>query len=173
MSRLEKIKGMDLIIPAFEQIKKGYPKIHLLIVGDGSLKEQMQQQAKDSTTNKDITWAGRQEQEQLQTYYDMIDILLIPSRSEGFGLTAIEGMARGCVVVASNAGGLPEIVKDKEVGLLHEKESIEDMVKKIYHLLENPQIMERFSMKATKYTRQFRHEQYTLLFNDLYSKIKR
>ena len=66
-----------------------------------------------------------------------------------------------------------EIVKDKEVGLLHEKESIEDMVKKIYHLLENPQIMERFSMKATKYTRQFRHEQYTLLFNDLYSKIKR
>lgn len=90
----------------------------------------MQQQAKDSTTNKDITWAGRQEQEQLQTYYDMIDILLIPSRSEGFGLTAIEGMARGCVVVASNAGGLPEIVKDKEVGLLHEKESIEDMVKK-------------------------------------------
>ena len=173
VSRLEKIKGMDLIIPAFEQIKKGYPKIHLLIVGDGSLKEQMQQQAKDSTTNKDITWAGRQEQEQLQTYYDMIDILLIPSRSEGFGLTAIEGMARGCVVVASNAGGLPEIVKDNEVGLLHEKESIEDMVKKIYHLLENPQIMERFSMKATKYTRQFRHEQYTLLFNDLYSKIKR
>ena len=88
-------------------------------------------------------------------------------------MTAIEGMARGCVVVASNAGGLPEIVKDKEVGLLHEKESIEDMVKKIYYLLENPQIMERFSMKATKYTRQFRHEQYTLLFNDLYSKIKR
>ena len=66
-----------------------------------------------------------------------------------------------------------EIVKDKETGLLHEKENIEDMVKKIHHLLENPQIMERFSMKATKYAKQFIHEQYTLLFNDLYSKIRR
>ena len=41
-----------------------------------------------------------------------IDILLMPSRSEGFGLTAIEGMARGCVVVASHVGGLPEVVAD-------------------------------------------------------------
>lgn len=172
ISRLEKIKGMDLVIPAFAQIKKKHPQIQLLIVGNGTLKELMQQQAKDLDVNKSIIWTGEKNQDQLQKYYDQIDILLMPSRSEGFGLTAIEGMARGCVVVASNTGGLPEIVKEKEVGLLHEKENLEDMIKKICTLLEQPQIMISCSMKTIKHVEQFKHKQYTLLFNDLYKKIK-
>lgn len=171
VSRMEKIKGMDLVVPAYAQILKRHPETHLLIVGDGSQKELMQQQANDMNINENITWAGRQGQSNLQNYYDEIDILLMPSRSEGFGLTAIEGMARGCVVVASNIGGLPEVVKDKEIGLLHEKENIEDMVKKIGFLLEDTQMIKTLSMKAIQYVSQFSHEQFTLLFNDLYRKI--
>ena len=106
-----------------------------------------------------------------RTYYDQIDILLMPSRSEGFGLTAIEGMARGCVVVASNTGGLPEVVKDKEVGLLHAQENTEDMTEKICYLLENPQYMKTLSMNAVHYVEQFGYKKYTLLFNDMYKKI--
>lgn len=172
VSRLEMIKGMDLVIPAFAQIKKGYPEVHLLIVGDGSQKELMQQQADELAVCDGITWAGRQEQGKLQTYYDRIDILLMPSRSEGFGLTAIEGMARGCVVVASNTGGLPEVVKEKEVGLLHEKGDIADMAKKVCYLLENTQFIKALSLKAIKHVEQFGNKQYVLLFNDLYGKIK-
>ena len=59
-----------------------------------------------------LKFVGRQEQAALQSYYDKIDVLLMPSSSEGFGLTAIEGMARGCVLVASNTGGLPEVVRE-------------------------------------------------------------
>lgn len=64
----------------------------------------MQEQAIELGVNDSIEWMGRQEQSCLQSLYDRIDILLMPSRSEGFGLTAIEGMARGCVVVASDTG---------------------------------------------------------------------
>ena len=116
VSRLEPIKGMDLVVPAFSKIHAMNPNTHLLVVGDGSLRPLMEQQKNNAELNEVVKFAGVQPQEALQTYYDSIDVLLMPSRSEGFGLTAIEGMARGCVVVAANTGGLPEVVSDGKVG---------------------------------------------------------
>ncbi len=170
VSRLEKIKGMDLLIPAFAQVKELYPQTRLLVIGDGSLWESMKQKTEQLNVI-DVTWAGRQSQEHLQEMYDQIDILLMPSRSEGFGLTAIEGMARGCVVVASNTGGLPEVVKNNEVGLLHQTESVEDMVNKITLLLNNPILQKQLSDKAIEYVHQYNQDRFADSFNDLYKRI--
>jgi len=171
VSRLERIKGMDLIIPAFASAKEKNPAIRLLIVGDGSLKEKMHKQARRCQIESCIEWTGRQGHEQLECLYDKIDILLMPSRSEGFGLTAIEGMARGCVVIASRTGGLPEVVKDGEVGLLHRSEDIDDLSKKLVYLLSNPQKMEQFSEKARIHVRKFSFEQYKSAFCNLYQRL--
>lgn len=171
VSRLERIKGMDLVVPAFASAKEKYPAIRLLIVGDGSLKEKMQEQARYYGLESCIGWKGRQEQEQLEALYDKIDILLMPSRSEGFGLTAIEGMARGCVTVASRTGGLPEVVEDGKIGLLHRPEDIGDMTEKLVYLLSDKKRMERFSEKARKYVRKFGFGQYADAFCDLYQRI--
>ena len=145
VSRLESIKGMDLVVPAFAQVKACHPEMQLLIVGDGSLRKQMEKQAHKAGLEEAVEFAGRQPQEKLSSDYDRIDILLMPSRSEGFGLTAIEGMARGCVVVAARTGGLPEVVRDGEVGLLHETEQIEDLVAQINKLIEKPALWKQFS----------------------------
>ena len=171
VSRLEQIKGMDLIIPAFAQLKKKYPNIQLLIVGDGSLKSLMEQQARDNQLTDSIEWAGRQGQNTIQSYYDRIDILCMPSRSEGFGLTAIEGMARGCVVVASNVGGLPEVVIDGEVGLLHETENITSIVSVISDLLTKEDIIEQMSDNAMTRAHLFTIEKYSHAFNNLYTRL--
>lgn len=171
VSRLEAIKGMDLIIPVFKKVKDLYPEITLLIVGDGSQKAWMCHQAKELGIEDAVSWFGKQRQSQLTYYYDQIDILLMPSRSEGFGLTAIEGMARGCVVVASDISGLSEVVKDKEVGLLHLRENVDDMVDKICYLVKNPQIIRKYSDNSMEYVKRFNPERYCLLFNDLYKKL--
>lgn len=171
VSRLETIKGMDLVIPAFARVKSFHQKMHLLVVGDGSLLEQMQEQACKAGLEGSIEFVGKQPQEKLTKFYDRIDILLMPSRSEGFGLTAIEGMARGCVVVASRIGGLPEVVRDREVGLLHESEQIEDLIAKINELIEHPELWVKFSNKAMIYVQQFKFERFSQLFNNLYQKI--
>ena len=105
------------------------------------------------------------------SYYDKIDVLLMPSRSEGFGLTAIEGMARGCVLVASNTGGLPEVVREGYVGLLHQPESVDDLANKICSLIENPKHFEQMRSHLHDYVQQFTFERYADLFNDLYSKL--
>lgn len=171
VSRLESIKGMDLVVPAFAQVKACHPEMQLLIVGDGSLRKQMEKQAHKAGLEEAVEFAGRQPQEKLSSYYDRIDILLMPSRSEGFGLTAIEGMARGCVVVAARTGGLPEVVRDGEVGLLHEPEQVEDLAAQINKLIEQPALWKQFSNEATTYVQRFSFERFSQLFNNLYQKI--
>ena len=171
VSRLEFIKGMDLVIPAFKKILDQHGDTRLIVVGDGSLKEQMQQQAVQFECTSKVQWAGRQSQENLPGWYNQMDIVLIPSRSEGFGLTAIEAMECGCVVVASDIGGLPEVVKDKEVGLLHKPESIDDISEKVLSLMESHDKLKQYSDAAKKYVGKFSLDNYTRLFNDMYSKL--
>ena len=172
VSRLESIKGMDLVVPAFVQVKAHHPEMQLLIVGDGSLQKQMEEQAHEAGLEEAVEFAGRQPQEKLVSYYDRIDILLMPSRSEGFGLTAIEGMARGCVVVAARTGGLPEVVRDGEIGLLHEQEQVEDLAAQINKLIEQPALWKQFSNETATYVQRFSFEHFSLLFNNLYTKIR-
>mgnify|MGYP000130282270 FL=1 len=80
VSRLEPIKGMDLVVPAFAKIHAMNPNTRLLVVGDGSLCPLMEQQKNDAGLNEVVKFAGVQPQEALQAYYDSIDILLIAQR---------------------------------------------------------------------------------------------
>lgn len=172
VSRLERIKGMDLVLPAFAEIYKHHPSMRLLIVGDGSQRDFMEQQVQNAgLPEKSVRFVGRQGQDKLQSFYDQIDILLMPSRSEGFGLTAIEGMARGCVPVVSNTGGLPEVVEDGVSGLLHTSESVEDMISKIASVICNPKLFEQLSFGAYNRAHVFSKELYNAQIAELYSKL--
>lgn len=171
VSRLEHIKGMDLVVPAFEKIHTAYPSTRLLVVGDGGARSDMERQVSDAGLVECATFVGRQPQDVLQSYYDKIDILLMPSRSEGFGLTAVEGMARGCVVVASVAGGLPEVVADGDAGLLHRIDDTYDMAAKVLSLLASSDVVPRYSQRAVHNAARFSAENYNRLIANLYSKI--
>lgn len=168
VSRLEPIKGMDLVIPAFARIHATNPDTRLLVVGDGSQRALMDQQVKDAGLDEVVEFVGRQTQERLQGYYDRIDILLMPSRSEGFGLTAIEGMARGCVIVAGNTGGLPEVVEDGVVGLLHEPESVDSLTEKTMQLVNDREMLERMQKNTIEHVVRFSFTRYSELINNMY-----
>ena len=171
VSRLEPIKGMDLVVPAFAEVLKRSPEVRLLVVGDGSLRATMEQQAAELGCADRITWVGRQPQEELNKWYGQMDIVLMPSRSEGFGLTAIEAMANGCVMVASNVGGLPEVVRDGICGLLHRTEDVHEMADKICTLLDDAALYDRLRTQALCEVKKYSFERYSKLVCDLYSKI--
>lgn len=173
VSRLEPIKGMDLVIPAFLAVHKRFPSTRLLVVGDGSLRSEMDEVVRKREIESEcIEFAGRQPQERLQDFYDRIDILLMPSRSEGFGLTAVEGMARGCVPVVSDTGGLPEVIQDGINGLLHKPEDINDMVDKICLLIENREKLAAMSKEAIKRAADFSVEKYNTAIAKWYDSLK-
>lgn len=172
VSRLESIKGMDLAVPAFAEVHERHPDLKLLVVGDGSQRQLMESQVKEFGLPGDsVLFVGRQNQDMLQSFYDRIDILLMPSRSEGFGLTAIEGMARGCVPVVSDTGGLPEVVEDGVSGLLHSTESVDDMATKIESVVDNPKLFEQLSRGAYNRAHVFSKKQYNVQITQLYGKL--
>ena len=171
VSRLERIKGMDLVVPAFYLVHKKYTDTRLLVVGDGSLRPQMELQVQESGLTNVAEFVGRQPQEVLQNYYDKIDILLIPSRSEGFGLTAIEGMARGCVIVAADVGGLPEVIRNGETGLLHKPEQSEDIANTINILIQNGNLMKSISMNSIRNASFFFDKHFFQIINSLYQQV--
>ena len=170
VSRLEHIKGMDLVVPAFAEVRKRFPDVQLLVVGDGSLRAAMEQQAMALGCDDAVIWAGRQPQEELSQYYSRMDIVLMPSRSEGFGLTAIEAMAHGCVVVASDIGGLPEVVRDGVCGLLHRSEDVRDMAEKICSLIASSELYRSLQKNALQHVQKFSFQRYAELIHNLYGK---
>lgn len=171
VSRLESIKGMDLVIPAFAQVLRQHPSTRLIVVGDGSLRATMEQQAKELRCSDSIIWAGRQPQEKLPYWYNQMDIVLMPSRSEGFGLTAIEAMSQGCVVVAAYVGGLPEVVRQEECGLLHRSEDIEDMARSICKLIEDKALYNRLRLQSLREVERYSFERYAIMINSLYKQL--
>ena len=173
VSRLERIKGMDLVVPALAEVLKVHPDTQLLVVGDGTLRASMEEQAAQLACADHIRFVGRQPQEELSRWYSQMDIVLMPSRSEGFGLTAIEAMAYGCVMVASDVGGLPEVVRDGICGLLHCTEDVADMASKICSLIGDPALYAQLRAQSLVEVGKYSFERYSALMNDLYNKLGR
>lgn len=171
VSRMEHIKGMDMVIPAFAEVLKQCPQTRLLVVGDGSLLPQMKEQASSLGIADKVEWAGRQPQEKLSAYYDRIDLFWMPSRSEGFGLSALEAMARACPVVASNVGGLPELVT-ADCGLLCEVEDAHSLAEASLHILQDEAAYIRLSAGALQRAGEFSMPRYTELILNLYEKVR-
>lgn len=172
VSRLEHIKGMDMVVPAFAMVRKKIHNAQLLIVGDGALLSKMKQQAYDLSIEQAIKWVGRQKQEALQKWYDQIDLFWMPSRSEGFGLSALEAMARGCVVIASNVGGLTELIQNSKSGKLVPSESPEELCNASVELLSTEALWQAMSNQARERASQYTQERYAKLVNTLYEKLE-
>ena len=171
VSRLEHIKGMDLVVPAFAEVLKHYPDTQLLVVGDGTLRASMEEQAAQLGCADRVRFVGRQPQEDLSQWYGQMDIVLMPSRSEGFGLTAIEAMAHGCVMVASDVGGLPEVVRDGVCGLLHRTEDIADMASNVCSLIASPEHCRTMQKNALQHVQKFSFQRYASAVCDLYERL--
>lgn len=170
VSRLEHIKGMDLVVPAFAKAYRQNHRLRLLVVGDGSQRQLMEQQVAREGLNDAVEFAGRQPQSELQPYYDRIDVLLMPSRSEGFGLTAIEGMARGCVPIVADVGGLPEVVT-LDCGRLHKSESVDDLWHRILENVSDPKTLATLSDNAIVRAMAFSTDNYRHQIKEWYNTL--
>jgi len=137
VSRLSHEKGIDRLIEAMPIILEKIPNTNLLIIGDGAKRISLEKQANKLQVNHAITWAGLQPKESLVNYYTQMDLVIIPSRFEGFGLTAIEAMSYTIPVVASNVDGLKEIIKDDNSGILTDASSPSLLANDIISLLED------------------------------------
>lgn len=142
VGKLAHFKGVDVLIDAARLYEGEHPgKIMTIIAGDGELAQQLKKQAA-GIKNSGVRFLGHLEIAQLRKLYSTADVCIVPSRREPFGLVAIEALACGCPVVATNQGGLPDIIND-EVGALVDVDDSYGLSSAILRELYRPDMAER------------------------------
>jgi len=116
VGRLAEIKRQDLLIHAFARLREMVPAAHLLLVGEGPERQSLEALAKELSVADSVHFAGyREDRERL---LHIMDVFVLPSRSEGMPLSVLEAWAAGVPVLASRVGGLPELIDDGRTGRL-------------------------------------------------------
>jgi glycosyltransferase involved in cell wall biosynthesis len=85
-----------------------------------------------------VEWWGAIPNPQVAEFYRGLDVVVVPSRQESFGVTAVEGSACERPIIASRVGGLPEVVLDGKTGIMIEPENVESLTLAMEYLIEHP-----------------------------------
>jgi len=135
IARLDKIKGHIYILKAFKKLKNEGVKLpRFIFVGNGSERENLEHFMKENDLSN-VKFVG--EVLDVGEYLKQIDIFLFPSLSEGLGVAIIEALVAKKLIIASNVGGIKELIKHNKTGILIEPTNIDDIYKTIKWVLEN------------------------------------
>jgi glycosyltransferase involved in cell wall biosynthesis len=133
VARLEAEKGHRTLLDAWPSVIAAHPEAWLLVVGEGSEREALEHQAEVLGITGQIVFAGRREDVPAVTA--ALDVAVLPSYREAQGLSVLEAMALGRPVVASQVGGIPEMIEDGVSGLLVPPNDPEALASAINRLL--------------------------------------
>jgi len=139
VSRLCHEKGIDLLIDAFSMLLQSNANAHLLVVGTGLDELKLHEMVYKNNLNSYVTFYGEADWETAMQLIAIMDVVVVPSRFEGFGLTAAEAMAAGKPVVASDVFGLKEVIVHNVSGFLFPVENT-DLLKDLLLKLCNSQV---------------------------------
>lgn len=132
-------KGIRFLLEAGAQLKPQYPDLKIVLAGDGFERPALAQLADELGIGSDVTFLGWVPNAELPPYYRAAAVSVIPSLEEGFGIPAAEAMGCEVAVVASDAGGLPEVVEHNVTGLVVPRGDSAALAQAIGSLLSDPQ----------------------------------
>jgi N-acetyl-alpha-D-glucosaminyl L-malate synthase BshA len=146
-SNFRPVKRIGDVVRIFARVRDEIPA-KLLLVGEGPERLFIQQLVRELKLGADVHFLG--EQDQLEPLFFCADLFLLPSEQESFGLTALEAMNCGVPVIATDIGGLPEVVVHGETGYLFPVGDIAGMAASAVSLLSDPARHELFRARARK-----------------------
>ncbi len=144
VSVLREEKGLQTLLEAFAEVAVSDSRLRLAIVGGGPSRDRLRGQADSLGLASRCWFAGATSQ--VAAWLRGIDIFVLPSLSEALSNSLMEAMACGCCVVASNAGGNPELVQDGNTGLIFQKGSAVDLAAKLRLLFSRPDLRSRLAL---------------------------
>jgi N-acetyl-alpha-D-glucosaminyl L-malate synthase BshA len=142
-------KGIDVLIEAFKEVKT--EDATLVIVGSGPERRRLEVMATDN-----IRFLGRRKG--IKNVLEKSDLLVLPSKEEGFGLALLEAMAAGVPVVATNVGGIGEIVEDGQSGILVEKDNQKQLAEAIDRVLADGELAKTLVENGLEKAKEFTWE---------------
>lgn len=153
VGRLSEQKDPITSIEAFNIIKKKYKNTKLLFIGSGELEKDILEFAKKNNIKEEVIITGWVSD--VEKYIPALDIAILPSKWEGFGLVIVEYMACNKPIIASHIGGIEDIIQDGVNGLLINCEDKEMLADKIQYVIEDKQITEKIINTNREYRKKY------------------
>jgi glycosyltransferase involved in cell wall biosynthesis len=160
-------KGLDLLIHALSLLKKDTYKLH--IGGKGKLSEKYMSLAEESGIAQNCVFYGEIPRARIVEFYSKLDLFVLPSRYETFGIVLIEAMACGIPVIATRCGG-PEEIVSKNTGLLIAKENIPQLTEALRNMIDHPRSYDKQTIRnyaAEKFGKKMFVEKITRFYNEI------
>lgn len=151
ISNFREVKRVVDVVRVFSLVEKVIP-CRLLLVGDGPEMVRVEREVVRLGLERKVCFLGKQES--VLEILQMVDVFILPSERESFGLVALEAMACGVPVVASRVGGLPEVVQDGKTGYLAEVRDVQGMSEAVLRLLTDEVRYKSFSEQAVTWARE-------------------
>ncbi len=168
VSNFRPVKRTEDVVRIFDQIQQHIPA-KLLMVGDGPDRVKAERLAKKLGIKDKIIFLGNSIELNKILYYS--DVFLLPSKSESFGLAALEAMAANTPVISTNTGGIPEVNKHGVTGFLSNVGDIKDMSNNALNILESDQNLALFKRSAKAHTQQFSLASILPIYETIYESI--
>jgi D-inositol-3-phosphate glycosyltransferase len=176
VGRIQPLKGADVAVRALAAMQQ-HPDAHLLVVGgpSGPRGEEhlasLQKLVDELGLGERVRFEEPQPHELLSTYYRAADLCIVPSRSESFGLVALEAAACGTPVVAAAVGGLTTLVEDGRTGLVVDPSSPEAFARAASAVLCDAVFAERLATAAVVRSRRYTWAQAASLLRATYEEL--
>jgi D-inositol-3-phosphate glycosyltransferase len=184
VGRIEPLKGIDTLLQAIARLQKvgntACSNQYLVIIGGNADSEgndtdsemvRLQNMCVDFGIGDLVLFLGNRGQDALPYYYSAADMVVMPSQYESFGMVALEAMACGTPVVASQVGGLAFLVKDEQTGYVVPSDDVEALADKLKDLMINAQLRDKLGKQAAEYAKNYDWEIITARIAELYSQV--
>ncbi len=182
VGRIERLKGVDTLIEAMccLQLNEKDRPVHLAIIGGNpsASREEMtvemarlQKMCDDLGLDQSVVFLGKRDQDKLPYYYSAAEVLVMPSHYESFGMVALEAMACGTPVIASEVGGLAYLVRDGETGFTIPDQEPDKLCEKLSWLLNNAELHAAMSQRAVEYAQDYAWEKIAKQIVEVYEEL--
>ena len=152
---LQPVYGLDILLQAFALLdRKNRGTARLRIAGTGDELVKLQALAAKLGIQDKIDWLGHLPNREVAAFYRTLDVVVVPSRQESFGVTAVEGSACGRPIIASEVGGLREVVINGETGILLPPEDPVKLAETMAYLIDHPAERQRLGQSGREFVLQ-------------------
>jgi glycosyltransferase involved in cell wall biosynthesis len=167
--RLMPVKGPQYLIKAARYVISKYPETFFIFMGDGRLRQNLEKEAFSLGIKENIIFMGWRND--VANIISIYDVFALPSLNEGMGRVLVEVMALGKPIVASNVGGIPDLVIDGKNGFLVPARNPKELAKYIQILIEEDEKREKMGlagkMSAQNFSNEIMVERIANLYNEL------
>jgi len=179
VGRIEPLKGIDTLIHAIAHLKSQGINVCLAVIGgegdqiEGNKSEEMirlQSIRENAGISELVTFLGTRSQDTLPYYYSAAEAVVVPSYYESFGMVALEAMACGTPVVASQVGGLAFLVQDGITGFTVPVDEPLALADRLRILTTNPELQHKMGREAAEFARNYSWEKIADQIVNIYSK---